>query len=117
MVETSHENLRRADGASEARPATDGPQEKRSIFIVDDHTMFREGLRQLIERESSLTVCGDAPDAAEALRGLRTSKPDVVIVDISLAGASGIDLIKDIKIEFEDLPVLVVSMHEESLYA
>src|SRR5437762_2390099 len=90
---------------------------KSRIFIVDDHTMFREGLRQLIERESSLTVCGDAPDAAEALRGLRTSKPDVVIVDISLAGASGIDLIKDIKIEFEDLPVLVVSMHEESLYA
>ena len=90
---------------------------KSRVFIVDDHTMFREGLRQLIERESSLTVCGDAPDAAEALRGLRASKPDVVIVDISLAGASGIDLIKDIKTEFEDLPVLVVSMHEESLYA
>jgi len=84
---------------------------------VDDHTMFREGLRQLIERESTMTVCGDAPDATEALKGIRASKPDVVIVDISLAGASGLDLIKDIKAEFEDLPVLVVSMHEESLYA
>jgi DNA-binding NarL/FixJ family response regulator len=90
---------------------------KSRIYIVDDHTMFREGLRQLIERESNLTVCGDAPDAAEALPGIRQSKPDVVIVDISLAGASGIDLIKDIKAEFEELPVLVVSMHDESLYA
>jgi DNA-binding NarL/FixJ family response regulator len=87
------------------------------VFIVDDHTMFREGLRQLIERESTLTVCGDAPDAVKALRGIRSLKPDVVIVDISLAGTSGIDLIKDIKAEFEDLPILVVSMHDESLYA
>ena len=90
---------------------------KSRVFIVDDHTMFREGLRQLIERESTMTVCGDAPDATEALKGIRASKPDVVIVDISLAGASGLDLIKDLKAEFEDLPVLVVSMHEESLYA
>lgn len=91
--------------------------EKRSVFIVDDHTMFREGLRQLIERESTMSVCGDAPDATEAMVGIRSSKPDVVIVDISLAGASGLDLIKDIKAEFEELPVLVVSMHDESLYA
>jgi DNA-binding NarL/FixJ family response regulator len=90
---------------------------KNRVFIVDDHTMFREGLRQLIERESTMTVCGDAPDATEALKGIRESKPDVVIVDISLAGASGLDLIKSIKAEFEDLPVLVVSMHDESLYA
>ena len=98
-------------------PGGAGGAEKSRVFIVDDHTMFREGLRQLIERESSMTVCGDAPDATEALKGIRTSKPHVVIVDISLAGASGIDLIKDIKAEFEELPVLVVSMHDESLYA
>jgi DNA-binding NarL/FixJ family response regulator len=79
--------------------------------------MFREGLRQLIEREPNMTVCGDAPDAAEAMRGIRATTPDVVLLDISLAGTSGIDLIKDIKTEFEDLPVLVVSMHDESLYA
>ena len=90
---------------------------KSRVFIVDDHTMFREGLRQLIEREPTMTVCGDAPDAPEGLSGIRASKPDVVIVDISLAGASGLDLIKDIKAEFDDLPVLVVSMHDESLYA
>jgi len=91
--------------------------EKSRVFLVDDHTMFREGLRQLIEREPNMIVCGDAPDAAEAMRGIRATNPDVVLLDISLAGTSGIDLIKDIKTEFEDLPVLVVSMHDESLYA
>lgn len=100
-----------------AAPVERSPAEKSRVFIVDDHTMFREGLRQLIERESTMTVCGDAPDATEALKGIRESKPDVVIVDISLAGASGLDLIKSIKVEFEELPVLVVSMHDESLYA
>lgn len=98
-------------------PAEKAASEKSRVFIVDDHTMFREGLRQLIEREANMTVCGDAPDATEALIGIRASKPDVVIVDISLAGASGLDLIKSIKAEFEELPVLVVSMHDESLYA
>lgn len=87
------------------------------IFIVDDHAMFREGLRQLIDNEPDLTVCGDAADSAQAQRGIRELKPDLVIVDISLSGASGIDLIKAIKNDYEDLPILVVSMHDESLYA
>ncbi len=91
--------------------------EKRRVFIVDDHTMFREGLRQLIDREAGLVVCGDAPTADDALEGIRKTKPDVVLVDISLAGASGIDLIKAIKSEYEEMLVLVVSMHDESLYA
>ena len=90
---------------------------KNRVFLVDDHAMFREGLRQLIEREPDMTVCGDAPDAGTALEGIQTSHPDLVIVDISLGGTSGIDLIKSIKKECEDLPVLVVSMHDESLYA
>ena len=93
------------------------PSEKRRIFIVDDHAMFRDGLQQLIDREADLTVCGDAAEATKALEGIGKSKPDLVIVDISLSGKSGIDLIKAIKDEYEDLPVLVVSMHEESLYA
>jgi DNA-binding NarL/FixJ family response regulator len=91
--------------------------EKNRIFIVDDHAMFREGLRQLIEHDSRLAVCGDAPDAATAMAGIRQSKPDVVIVDITLADSSGLDLVKNLRNEYEDLPVLVVSMHEESLYA
>jgi DNA-binding NarL/FixJ family response regulator len=93
------------------------PTAKSQVFIVDDHTMFREGLRQLIDREPDLAVCGDVADATEALLKIREKKPDLVIADISLSGTSGIDLIKNIKEEFEDLPVLVVSMHEESLYA
>jgi DNA-binding NarL/FixJ family response regulator len=93
------------------------PSEKKRIFIVDDHAMFRDGLQQLIDREADLTVCGDAAEATKALEGISKSEPDLVIVDISLSGKSGIDLIKAIKDEYEDLPVLVVSMHEESLYA
>jgi DNA-binding NarL/FixJ family response regulator len=89
---------------------------KRRIFIVDDHAMFRDGLRRLIDLEPDLTVCGDAADAAGGLRAMRQSEPDLVIVDISLDGTSGIDLIKAIKRDYEDMPVLVVSMHSESLY-
>ena len=93
------------------------PGTKSRVFLVDDHAMFREGMRQLIEREPDLTVCGDVADADEAMREIREKKPDLVIADLSLSGTTGIDLIKNIKAEFEDLPVLVVSMHEESLYA
>jgi DNA-binding NarL/FixJ family response regulator len=92
-------------------------EEQSRVFIVDDHTMFREGLRQLIENDPALTVCGDAADAATAMEGLRRLNPDVVIVDLTLTDSSGLDLIKSIKADYEDLPVLVVSMHEESLYA
>jgi chemotaxis response regulator CheB len=117
MTQVLHKETATPALAKNLEPTAAGPSDtgKNRVFIVDDHTMFREGLRQLIEREAGLTVCGDAPDAPEALRGIRASQPDVVIVDISLAGASGLDLIKDIKSEFEDLPVLVVSMHDESL--
>jgi len=93
------------------------PAVKSRVFLVDDHAMFREGMRQLIDREADLTVCGDVADADEAMREIREKKPDLVIADISLSGTTGIDLIKNIKAEFPDLPVLVVSMHEESLYA
>src|ERR1700721_3051260 len=79
--------------------------------------MFREGLRQLIDREPDLAVCGDAAEAETALQEIRKLKPDLVVVDITLGGTSGIDLIKAIKNENEDFPVLVISMHDESLYA
>jgi DNA-binding NarL/FixJ family response regulator len=79
--------------------------------------MFRDGLSQLINLEPDLMVCGDAAGAEEAMPKVRESKPDLVIVDISLAGTSGIDLIRGLKRDYEDLPILVVSMHAESLYA
>ena len=90
---------------------------KNRLLIVDDHPLFREGLGQLVSHDPDLVVCGEAADAAEALRVIPELKPDLVLVDISLGGASGIDLIKSIKDAYDDLPVLVISMHDESLYA
>src|SRR5579872_5716572 len=87
------------------------------ILIVDDHPLFREGLRQMIERNPEWIVCGEAAEAGEAMRAISEQKPDLVIVDISLGNSSGIDLIKAIKAQYDDLPVLVLSMHDESLYA
>jgi len=103
--------------SNEESPGGAQPAARSRVILVDDHAMFREGMRQLIEREPDLTVCGDVADADEAMREIRQKKPDLVIADISLSGTTGIDLIKNIKAEFPDLPVLVVSMHEESLYA
>jgi DNA-binding NarL/FixJ family response regulator len=93
------------------------PKPPARILIVDDHPLFREGLRQLVDREPGLSVCGEAADAEEARRLVPELQPDLVIVDISLGGASGIDLIKSLKADDPELPLLVVSMHDESLYA
>ena len=101
-----------------ARPTADkGSAKKSRVFLVDDHAMFREGLRQLIEREPEIEVCGDAADVETALAGIYEAQPDLVIVDITLGGTSGLDLIKSIKKDGEEIPVLVVSMHDEALYA
>ena len=112
------DNETQAGAESPARISAEKPvADKSRVFIVDDHTMFREGLRQLIEHDPGLSVCGDAPDAASAIAGIRQSNPDVVLVDITLADSSGLDLVKNLRNDYEDLPALVVSMHEESLYA
>ena len=91
--------------------------EKHRLLIVDDHPLFREGLQQMIDRTPGLKVCGEVADAASALRAIPEMKPDLVLVDISLGGTNGIDLIKNLKGKYDDLPVLVISMHDESLYA
>src|SRR6478609_5351136 len=87
------------------------------IVIVDDHPVFLDGLRQLIDREAGLSVCGEATGIDDAIRVVSESKPDLVIVDISLGAENGIDLIRTLKASDSELPVLVVSMYEESLYA
>src|SRR5512146_1158137 len=92
------------------------PARKR-ILIVDDHPMMRQGLAQLIEHEPDLCVCGQADRAGQALEAIAASPPDLVLVDISLPDRSGLELIKDVHALRPDLPFLVVSMHDEALYA
>ncbi|MGH7991362.1 MAG: response regulator [Limisphaerales bacterium] len=90
---------------------------KTRVLLVDDHPTMREGLIRVIEREVDLTVCGEAESIQRALEVIESSKPDVAVVDISLAGQNGLELIKDIKVRHPQLPVLVHSMHDESVYA
>lgn len=90
---------------------------KAKILIVDDHPLVREGLADLVNKEKDLVVCGQAEDAYQAMEAIRELKPDMAIVDISLKETSGLELIKDIKIQHPGLPVLTLSMHEESVYA
>ncbi|HEY0549126.1 MAG TPA: response regulator transcription factor [Verrucomicrobiae bacterium] len=90
---------------------------KKKIFIVDDHPMMRDGLAQMIGNEPDLSVCGEAEDASEALAQIEKLKPDLAIVDITLRSSSGLELIKDLQIRLPRVPVLVISMHDESLYA
>ena len=90
---------------------------KRTVFIVDDHPIVRQGLALLINREPDLAVCGDAEEAASALRRIEELKPDLVVVDISLHGPDGLDLLKTIRARDPNLPVLILSMMDELLYA
>ena len=92
-------------------------QSRKKVLIVEDHPIMRSGLAQLIGHEPDLMVCGEAEDAHEALAAIEKLEPDIAVVDISLKNSSGIDLIKDIKIRWPKLAVLVLSMHEESFYA
>ncbi|HVN70941.1 MAG TPA: response regulator transcription factor [Desulfomonilia bacterium] len=87
------------------------------ILIVDDHPIFRHGLGQLISQEDDLTVCGEAEDYHGAMNAVEALKPDMVVVDITLKDMSGIDLIKEVHKYHKGLPMLVISMHDESLYA
>src|SRR5438552_5454065 len=93
------------------------PLDVKRIVIVDDHPLFRKGLEQLIHSDSAFAVCGEASNASEAMDVIRKLNPDLAIVDLSLPGANGIELIKNIRAEFPKLPILVLSMHDESLYA
>lgn len=92
-------------------------QVSKRILIVDDHPMMRQGLSQLICSEPDLAVCGEAGTASQAFAAVGQHKPDLALVDISLPGKNGLELIKDIHVMYPALPMLVVSMHDESLYA
>jgi DNA-binding NarL/FixJ family response regulator len=98
-----------------ANQLTCRPQKR--ILIVDDHPMTRQGMADWIRREQDLGVCAEAQNAEEALDAVLRTKPDLVLTDITLPGKSGVELIKDLRTLKPDLPILVVSMHDESLYA
>lgn len=92
-------------------------EEKIGILVVDDHPIMRAGLAQLIGQEADMTVCCEAEDAHSALKAIEGCQPDLALVDISLREGSGLDLIKDIRARWPKLPVLVLSMHDEAIYA
>ncbi|HEX5037850.1 MAG TPA: response regulator transcription factor [bacterium] len=94
-----------------------GTPERARILIVDDHPVVRQGLALLIGQQPDLSVCGEAEDAFRALSAIEALKPDLVLADVSLKGADGIELTKDIKARFPSVPVLVLSMLDESFYA
>jgi DNA-binding NarL/FixJ family response regulator len=93
------------------------PDRKHRVLIVDDHPIVRHGLKQIIEHEPDLTVCGEAEDVAQGLELVETLKPDIALVDLSLGARDGLELLKAAHQRFAWLPVLVVSMHDETLYA
>jgi len=93
------------------------PATKTRILLVDDHPLMREGLGVRINRERDMTVCGEAGTAAEALEAMERLKPDLTIVDISLPGRDGIELLKDARSRFPKAVLLALSFHDESLYA
>jgi DNA-binding NarL/FixJ family response regulator len=99
----------RTEGHAESRP--------RKVYIVEDHPVYREGLAQVIRGEGDLQVCGTAGDAITARGQIAQLKPDIVLIDISLPGKSGLELIKEIRAADPVMKLLVVSMHDEALYA
>ncbi len=89
----------------------------KKVFIVDDHPMVRERLAELVNRENDLTVCGEAEDRAQALSLILETMPDLALLDFTLKSSQGIDLVKDLRAAMPELRILVVSMHDEMIYA
>ena len=98
------------------QPQNDTPAKKR-VLIVDDHPIFRAGLNGLVNLEAELTVCGEANDAKQAMQAVEKLHPDLVLLDMSLPGKGGLELLKDIRAIAPQTPVLIISMHDETLYA
>jgi len=90
---------------------------KAKVLIVDDHPIVRQGLVQLVNQQADLMVCCESEEPAKAFEAIATVRPDILVVDISLKSGSGLELIKNVKATYPHLPALVLSMHDELLYA
>src|SRR5215472_4876750 len=90
---------------------------KSRVFIVDDHPLVREGLTNLINGQDDLIICGEAKNSAQALDGIMKAQPDVALIDISLENESGLELVKQLGSQFPQVALIVLSMHDEALYA
>src|ERR1700684_3899635 len=99
------------------KPQLDVQAKKYRVLLVDDHPIVRQGLALLIDREHDLSVCGEAEDAHSTFHAIATLRPDMVVLDISLNGPDGLDVLKEIRTKTTNLPVLILSMHDESIYA
>jgi DNA-binding NarL/FixJ family response regulator len=93
------------------------PDVRKRVLLVDDHAVVRFGISQLINRQNDLLVCGEEEDAGQALDAIATLKPDLVITDLSLKDSSGLELMRNVKAQYPGLPILVVSVHDETIYA
>ena len=99
------------------KPQFASQTKKSRVLLVDDHPIVRQGLALLIDREPDLAVCGEAEGAHSAFHAITTLRPDIVVLDISLSGPDGLDVLKEIRSKTASLPVLILSMHDESIYA
>jgi DNA-binding NarL/FixJ family response regulator len=108
---------RRAPKHARTEPSLLGPLAKRRVLVVDDHPMTIEGLTAIINRQADLVVCCQAGNPAKAMAALSKLNPDLMVTDITMPGRSGIEFIKDVHAILPDLPILVLSMHDEMLYA
>ncbi len=107
----------RASKRKSTTKKTTGAKRKRRILLLDDHSVMRQGLKAIINHEPDLAVCGEAADARTALTMVEKAWPDLILVDISLPGTNGIEFIKNLKSRYPEVSAVVLSMHDESLYA
>ncbi len=98
-------------------PEETAPRIKRKVLVVDDHPLLRQGLALLINQQHDMLVCGEAEEGHAAMQSIAEKRPDIIILDISLKGPDGLELLKSIRALYPDLPVLILSMHDEAIYA
>lgn len=117
MMKNQNNTKTRSPTPQASAASADSGENRQRVMLVDDHPMTRGGMAQVINKQADLEVCWEAGSAAEALDLLGKARPDVIVTDITMPGRGGIEFIKDIQAMYPGLPVLVVTLHDESLYA